>query len=231
MPVRTEMYVDGRYLANNPTWDVEDSPLKAQFINNILARNNLAPESICEIGCGVGEILRQLSLMMPGVNYAGYEISPQAYELCKKLESERIKFHCSNFADDPTHFDCLLCIDVFEHVSDYIGFIESLIGKAEYKIFHIPLDISILSILRGRMMEQRRKVGHLHYFTKDTALATLSDSGYQIIDHFYTTWFERMPRESLEDKTAVFLRKRLYSISPDIMATWMGGCSLMVLAK
>lgn len=225
------IYHDGSYLAKNPTWGVEDSPIKARFVKQIVERNNLVLNSICEVGCGAGEILRLLSLTMPQAHFVGYEISPQAYELCKGRENERLTFHCGDLADYNFYYDCLLCLDVFEHVSDYIGFIESLKHKAEYKIFHIPLDISVLSVLRGRMMSERKKVGHLHYFTKDTALATLSDSGYQIIDYFYTTWFDHMPRATIEDKVAVFLRKRLYSISPGLMATWMGGCSLMVLAK
>lgn len=32
----------------------------------------------------------------------------------------------------------------------------------------------------------RRSVGHIHYFTKETALALLEDTGYRVIDHGYT---------------------------------------------
>jgi len=51
--------------------------------------------------------------------------------------------------EEDTYFDSLLCIDVFEHVEDYIGFVKTLKSKATYKIFHIPLDISVLSVIRG----------------------------------------------------------------------------------
>ena len=59
-----EKYVTKEYLDNNPTWHVEDSPWKAKQILKIIRRNSLHPNSICEIGCGVGEILRQLFLQM-----------------------------------------------------------------------------------------------------------------------------------------------------------------------
>jgi len=57
-----EMYRSNEYLKNNPTWHVEDSPWKAKQILKIIGNNNLQPNSICEIGCGAGEILHQLFL-------------------------------------------------------------------------------------------------------------------------------------------------------------------------
>jgi ubiquinone/menaquinone biosynthesis C-methylase UbiE len=59
------MYVSGEYLQNNPMWHVEDSPWKAKQILKILGRNNIAPGTICEVGCGAGEILAQLQHEMP----------------------------------------------------------------------------------------------------------------------------------------------------------------------
>ncbi len=77
-------------------------------------------------------------------------------------------------------------VDVFEHVEDYIGFLRKVARLARYGIFHIPLDISVQSILRDLPMNNRRTAGHLHYFMKDTALATLDYAGLEILDWFYT---------------------------------------------
>ena len=49
-----------------------------------------------------------------------------------------------------SHYDVLLVIDVFEHVPDYLGFIEKLRQKADLKVFHIPLDLSVSSIVRSK---------------------------------------------------------------------------------
>ena len=38
-------------------WHEEDSPWKAKNIYKILEKNNLSPKSVCEIGCGSGEVL------------------------------------------------------------------------------------------------------------------------------------------------------------------------------
>ncbi len=226
-----EQYTDGSYLQNNPTWGVEDSPWKATQISTILRKNRITPKKIGEIGCGAGEILKQLSTSYPDTEFYGYEISPQAFELSKNRSSEKIQFHLKNLLDEDIFFDALLCIDVFEHVEDYFGFIRQIKNKAEYKIFHIPLDISVLSVIRAQMMVAREGVGHLHYFSKETAIATLKDCGYEIIDSFYTTAFNDIPAKKLRTQLARIPRKLLYGVSHDWGARLLGGSSLLVLAK
>ena len=80
----TQIYKDGTYLEKNPSWHMEESAWKAKQIRKIIEKNSLNPNKICEIGCGAGEILNQLSLVYDDKEFYGYEISPQAYELCKK---------------------------------------------------------------------------------------------------------------------------------------------------
>ena len=86
-------YTDGQYLEHNPTWHVEDSPWKAGHVLEMLKRHGLSPRTVCEVGCGAGEILRQLHDRMGGdVRFVGYEISPQAYELSRTRATERLEF-------------------------------------------------------------------------------------------------------------------------------------------
>lgn len=183
------IYTQGQYLENNPTWHIEDSAWKAEQIFKIIQNNNLQPLSICEVGCGSGEILNQLYLKMSnGLNFTGYEISPQAYQNCQEKAKDRLSFKLGNLhQEENTYFDLLLCIDVFEHIEDYFGFLKNLRQKSKYQIFHIPLDISVSSVLRSTpILTARQLVGHLHYFSKETALATLKDTGYEICNYFYT---------------------------------------------
>jgi predicted RNA methylase len=225
------IYESGEYLEKNSTWHVEDSLWKAHQIHSILSKNKIESKTICEVGCGAGEILKQLSCKLLSVDFCGYELSPQAYELCKTRETKKVQYKNINIFDDNIFFDTLLCIDVFEHVENYIGFIKALKKKADYKIFHIPLDISVLSVLRDAQITARHNVGHLHYFTQATALATLTDAGYKIIDSAFTTSFKDLPSKSVKSKIAKIPRKILYAISPKLMVKLLGGCSLIVLAK
>jgi ubiquinone/menaquinone biosynthesis C-methylase UbiE len=87
------IYTSGEYAGKHPTWDVEHSPWKAKQIMRMMARNIIVPKTICEVGCGAGEILKQLQENMDNqCMLCGYEISPQAFELCKSRENEKLHF-------------------------------------------------------------------------------------------------------------------------------------------
>jgi 2-polyprenyl-3-methyl-5-hydroxy-6-metoxy-1,4-benzoquinol methylase len=227
------IYTTGEYIENNPNWHMEDSPWKAKQIIKMIQKNNLQIESVGEVGCGAGEALRQLQMVMPkNVNFFGYEISPQAFEFCQKISNERLKFELGNLPDKKNIFDLILCIDVFEHVEDYFSFLRKLRDKARYKIFHIPLDISVSSVLRSSpILGARKHVGHLHYFTKETALATLEDTGYEILDYFYTAGSIDLNIKMVKTFLARFPRQVLYTLNQDIAVRLMGGYSLLVLTK
>lgn len=226
-----EIYQNGDYLKYNSTWHEEDSYWKAAQIKAILDVNEIIPKTISEVGCGAGGILTALSEKLPNTNFFGYEISPQAFELCNTKSSEKIKYKQKNILEEDVFYECMLCIDVFEHIEDYMGFLRELKLKANYKIFHIPLEINVFSILRDSLMTAREKVGHLHYFTKSTAIAAIRDSGYEIIDSFYTAPFNDLPSKTLRSKLLKIPRKFLFFIAPNLMVKILGGCSLIVLAK
>ena len=231
----TQIYEDGTYLHNNPTWHEEDSPWKAKQVIKIIKSNSLNPRTICEIGCGAGEILNQLSEHYNNGNreFIGYEISPQAFELCRKKSKANLTFKLTDLLkDDAAHFDIVMAIDVFEHVEDYFGFLRMLKEKAEYKIFHIPLDLSVQTVLRSSpIITWRKSVGHVHYFTKETALETLKDTGYSIIDYFYTRGSLELPSIGRKAYILRITRKLAFSLNQDLAVRLLGGFSLMVLAK
>ena len=228
------LYLDGDYLKNNPNWNVEDSSWKAEKIKQILTKNKVTPSTICEIGCGAGEILNQLYNVLPNTSsFIGYDISENAIDLAKTRSKERLEFKKQDLLNEGSaHFDLLLVIDVFEHIEDYLGFLRKCRDKAEYKVFHIPLDMTVQKVLRKDvLMHARQKVGHLHYFTRETALDTLIDAGYEIIDEFYTPWGFEMSQKTLLKKVFQLPFKWFYQLNADLAVRVMGGSSLMVLAK
>ena len=229
-----KIYSDGRYFEINPTWHEEDSPWKAEQIARILKKNGIQPSSICEIGCGAGEILRNLKNQFnENVTCSGYEISPQAFEICKRKESENLEFHFDDLlANEGIQFDVVMAIDVFEHVEDYFGFLRKLHSKGRYQVFHIPLDLSVQTVIRGFPITNARKlVGHIHYFTKETALATLNDTGYEVVDYFYTNGLVDLPHRGWKSWLLKLPRKVLFFIHNDWSVRILGGSSLLVLTK
>lgn len=165
------------------------------------------------------------------IDFTGYEISDDAFEICSLLSSERLTYFKKDLLVEDIFYDIALCIDVFEHLENYMGFLKDLKQKAEFKIFHIPLDLSINTLLLGRLTYLRKLFGHLHYFTPDTAIATLLDCGYETIDTMYTPRFKDLPSPRWQGKLIKLPRHVLYKISPKLLSILLGGTSLMVLAK
>lgn len=233
MGLARRLYEEGEYLRKNPGWHVEESPWKTRQILSMLDRNRLNPGTICEVGCGAGEVLRQLQdHMRKDCTLWGYEISPQAFELCKTRATEGLHFKLADLREEnDAYFDLLLVLDVIEHLEDYFSFLRDLKSKGDHKIFHIPLDLSVQTALRRDGLLKRRDLyAHPHYFTKDTALRTLGDVGYEVLDYFYT------PR-SIEfasgpmGKLLKVPRKLGLMIHKDLTARILGGFGLLVLAK
>jgi SAM-dependent methyltransferase len=234
------IYNDGKYLQNNPTWHLEDSPWKAEQIIKILEKNKILPQSMAEVGCGVGGILKELSKneLLATCRFEGYETSPQAFEQAKNLERENIKYYCEDFFDDsnkkPKDFwDVLLVIDVFEHVEGYMSFLGKCRTASKYKIYHIPLDIHVSSVIRNRFDNIRETLGHIHYFTADSAISTLKDTGHEIIDFFYTASALELFKLHPSPKTLVanFPRWVGSKINLPLTARLFGGYSLLVLTQ
>ena len=225
-------YINGDYAMGNPEWHQADSPWKATQIAAMISRNNLSCRSIVDVGCGAGEVLVQLQRQLPpDVVFTGFEISPQAVRMAQKKAGPHLSFRQAAFPDEFS--DLLLLIDVFEHVENPLEFLRSLRPHARRFIFHIPLDLSVLSVWREwPLLKRRRTVGHLHYFTRATALATLEDAGYEVRDWFYPPYPHPLGSESLKTVLIRRLPEYLVSrISSDCAVRIFGDHSLLVLAE
>ena len=194
-----------------------------------MERNSLNPKKVCEVGCGAGKILYFLSLSLPDCVFYGCDISPQAIEMAEEIKSDRIHFSCTAFPAG--HFDTVLVIDVVEHIPDYFSFLQRVKELGETKIFHLPLDLSILNLLRPHFFDKARaKSGHLHYWAAESALWMLMDAGYEIVDSFYTDGTE-VPGKTFAAEALRRVTQISAKISPNLASRLFGGYSLMVLAK
>jgi SAM-dependent methyltransferase len=227
------MYMDGGYLEKNPLWHTDESPFKVTQILRMLQKNSLTPKTVCEVGCGAGEVLKLLQERMDNAcNFCGYEISRQALEICKSKANERLQFKLADISqEEGAFFDMILVLDVIEHVEDYYGFLKGIRPKSDLKIFHFPLDLSVQAVLRKRGLLTRRELyGHIQYLTKETALETLKDVGYELLDYFYTPRCIELAKQMVQ-KIAILPRKVCFAIHPDLAVRVLGGYSLLVLAK
>ena len=228
----TEIYNDQTYLHNHPTWHEEDASWKARQIAQALAKYQIKPQTVAEIGCGTGEIIKLLSKEMPTTHFSGFDISKDAYALAKPKETDRLQFECLDLLLTDKKFDVLLVIDVFEHVENYIDFVRRCQNHAEYVIFHIPLDMSVQKLLRPHtILHNRYHTGHLHYFSKETAIATVKDTGFKILGADFTKWGLETPQPTLLKKLGKLPLRLLDAVSTDLAARLLGGNSLLITAK
>lgn len=243
------LYTSGDYLQKNPGWHVAASPWKAQAILKMMERNKLVPQTICDVGCGAGEILRLLQQKLDtSTALQGYDIAPQAIALAKERENERLHFTLANFQEEDTNtYDLILLIDVLQHFEDCCGFLRAIKPKSQYKILQLPLDVFVLSALCNQLVDYYHTAGHLHFFTKDSAIAILQKCGYEVLDVCYTlspldtdSWGSVKNNSRKLTRKLMRVSKRglqrlpgsvLYPLNHDLAVRIFGGWRLLVLAK
>jgi hypothetical protein len=223
---RVNRYQDESYMTANPTWHIEDSPWKAMQVLRAIRKLPFVPQSICEVGCGAGEILNQLQVQLPQATFTGYDISRQVIEMARTRETGDITFKIGSTPSE--RFDLILAIDVIEHVEDCFSFLRSLRSHASFLIFHIPLELNCEYLLRNALMTNRAAYGHLHHFTTETAKEHLRDCGYEIKGWFYTPGYRLAPKPQWYHPLTFGMREIIYKLPKSELL--IGGRSVMVTA-
>jgi SAM-dependent methyltransferase len=226
-------YLNNDYLKQNPTWDIADSSWKANLVTLVLRNNHISPGTLVDVGCGAGQVLVELQRAFPQTILEGFDISPDAEQFWSAPRAAGIHLAIGSIFDlPPSRYDVVLALDVIEHLQDPFEFLEQLRGRSTHFVFHFPLDLSASSVLReSPLLRVRRKVGHLHYFTRGLAIALLKDCGYQILDARYTGAAFTSPQKGWKTRLAQLPRRLLFALNHDFGARLLGGETLMVLAK
>lgn len=230
---QSSLYTDQRYIRSNPDWHDGDGAWKALQIAEIMSRNDLRPDTVCDVGCGTGRVLHTLQEQVSGIRrLVGFEISEAPLRIRESEGNAVVELVVGDARESREHFDLLLMVDVFEHVDDYLGFLRDFRDRADSFIFHIPLDLSVQAVLRSTpIIRARQSVGHLHYFSRETALATLADAGYRVREETYTRGGLEITGTGRGRRAARIPRAIAYRMSPDLAARLLGGFSLLVLAE
>ena len=227
-----EIYKDGTYAAHNPACGEENAAWKASQVLRMMEKAGIQPKTICEIGCGSGGILEELHQRLPAdVQFTGVEPMPEAFRVCSAKTRERLTFLPLPAEALTETFDLVLLLDVFEHVEDFMGFLRSLRRLGRQFLFHIPLDMTAQMVLRDEpIMRVRKQVGHLHYFSKNTALAALRDTGYEVTAWFYSD-LRGSAGQNFRTRLLTLPRRILKKLCPDFAVRLLGGNPLTVLAR
>ncbi len=136
--------------------------------------------SVIEVGCGEGELAARILRMVPGVRYAGFDISPEV------IGEARRRYPGLSFSVLPIEqltaeageADLVIASEVMEHLDDPAAGIESILRLPfRYLLLSVPREPvwRFLNIARGRyLMSFGNTPGHVNHWSKRGFLGFLS---------------------------------------------------------
>jgi hypothetical protein len=164
--------------------------------------------------------------------FFGYDISPQAMSLAQGRANKRLTFKLADIREEwDVYFDLLLIICTLEHLEDIYGFLRDIKRKSEYKIFQLPLEVSVRTALRRCALEAQWRHGHRHFFTKEIAFQMLKHGGYDVLDYFYATSSPQLSGRSPVGKLRRLPRRVLFATNEDLAVRLFGRNSIILLAR
>lgn len=169
-------YYNADYLEYCPSVHAEDAPIKLRQITKFLPSKL---ESVSDVGCGLGIILKRVAEQSGAQMAIGIDISKtilrKTKSLCRNLELVCADGEYLPFKDNV--FDLSLAIDVVEHVPNPSKLISEQFRIAKKMLAWIPIG-GIGLWHRRKSWEQN--VGHLHIFNKEKMLKLIKQSGFKV---------------------------------------------------
>lgn len=172
------------YPALHPTLHAEDAPRKVREILSVLPPD-APPRTLLDYGCGAGAVLTGLLRALDAERGVGVDVSPAAVELARALCTDpRAAFHpCAELeAAAPGRFECVLVVDVLEHLPDPAATLRALARLGERAVVRLPLERTALNRAMAWLgmdplpaLEER--YGHIHHFGLRDALGLVRGAG------------------------------------------------------
>ncbi len=136
---------------------------------------DLTPQTILDVGCGEGSLLRSLLDVHPGARGTGLEVSAHATELARQVVpgATFVTGDVTSVQVDE-RFDLVVSADVVEHIEDDRAAIRAMANLAA------PGGRVIISTLQGTMRGFERQVGHVRNYAPGELQGKMRDAGLKI---------------------------------------------------
>lgn len=149
----------------------------------ILANTKAKDVKILDVGCGTGELLKELQKF--GIP-TGVDISPQAVNFCKKRGIKRVILgELPNLPFPKNSFSLILCLDVLEHVKNDREAIKNLYETLKPDGILI-LFVPTFNFLWGKSDDLGH---HFRRYRLGELIIKLRENKFSILRHSYFNFF------------------------------------------
>lgn len=159
-------------------------------------------DSVLDVGCGEGSLLKMVRETHPAATLSGSELSETALGFCRETLPSSTFFKLDLERDDVTglNYDVVLCVQVLEHLQNDL----TALGK----LLALCRRAAIISVPGGKLDEHGRKNGHYRHYTKPDLVEKMTGVGFRVTRAFTCGWpvhsliyrqlVRWLPRDSVE---------------------------------
>lgn len=168
-------------LARNIAWRELCAANKADHVAALLARADLRPAAVVEVGCGDGVLLAELARRGIGERHDGFDISELAVaSAAGRPEIERAeRFDGATLPVADRSYDLAVLAHVLEHVPDPAPLLAEAARSAAAVVVEVPLEDN-RSASRPSAQRGREALGHLHRFARGDLHALARAAGLRV---------------------------------------------------
>jgi SAM-dependent methyltransferase len=174
-------------LQEEAEWLDRTSKHKADSIELLLSKHNIECETLVELGCGTGSVIRECQRRNLARSYVAVDYSRTAIDYLAQ-NSHGIETYVADVMDPsiglPRSADVVVVSHVIEHLEEPLEFLRSIQRlNFKYLIAEVPLD----DLLMGRLSALRTKdrtqnlAGHVQFFTASSFCRLLRSSGLAVL--------------------------------------------------
>ena len=156
----------------------------AKYSDKFLKENS----KLLDVGCGSGLLVKAFD----DLNYESYGLEPSSFLFNEGIRNN-LKLYQGTLEDFSfsNEFSFISLIDVIEHVQNpgkLLNNIQEALNEDGYLLVITPRRDSFFRFLLGFKWWHYR-IAHVGYFSKVNLIEILKNSGFDVVDYNYATWF------------------------------------------